>query len=56
MQDQVDALNAVGVRAAYLNSTQDPGTRAAVERAYLGGELDLLYIAPERLGRAGELG
>src|SRR6476620_9033703 len=29
MQDQVDALNAVGVRAAYLNSTQDPGTRAA---------------------------
>ncbi|HEY9423828.1 MAG TPA: DNA helicase RecQ [Microterricola sp.] len=50
MQDQVDALNAVGVRAAYLNSTQDPGTRAAVERAYLGGELDLLYIAPERLG------
>ncbi|SDS06341.1 ATP-dependent DNA helicase RecQ [Microterricola viridarii] len=50
MQDQVDALNAVGVRAAYLNSTQDPGTRASVEQAYLAGELDLLYIAPERLG------
>lgn len=50
MQDQVDALNAVGVRAAYLNSTQDSGTRASVEQAYLAGELDLLYIAPERLG------
>jgi ATP-dependent DNA helicase RecQ len=49
MQDQVDALRAVGVRAAFLNSTQDSGTRAAVERAYVGGELDLLYVAPERL-------
>ncbi len=50
MQDQVDALNAVGVSAAYLNSTQDAATRASVEQAYLAGELDLLYIAPERLG------
>jgi ATP-dependent DNA helicase RecQ len=49
MHDQVDALTAVGVRAAYLNSTQDAGQRASVERAYLGGELDLLYVAPERL-------
>ena len=49
MQDQVDALTAVGVRAAFLNSTQDGYARAAVERAYLGGELDLLYVAPERL-------
>jgi ATP-dependent DNA helicase RecQ len=49
MQDQVDALIAVGVRAAFLNSTQDPEQRAAVERAYLAGELDLLYVAPERL-------
>jgi ATP-dependent DNA helicase RecQ len=49
MQDQVDALTAVGVRAAFLNSTQDPQQRAAVERAYLAGELDLLYVAPERL-------
>jgi ATP-dependent DNA helicase RecQ len=49
MQDQVDALTAVGVRAAFLNSTQDGFARAAVERAYLGGELDLLYVAPERL-------
>ncbi|GAB3143928.1 DNA helicase RecQ [Marisediminicola antarctica] len=49
MQDQVDALSAVGVRAAYLNSTQTPDAKAAVERAYLAGELDLLYLAPERL-------
>ncbi|WP_200826323.1 DNA helicase RecQ [Microbacterium timonense] len=49
MHDQVDALVANGVRAAYLNSTQAPAERAAVERAYLAGELDLLYVAPERL-------
>lgn len=49
MQDQVDALMAVGVRAAFLNSTQDPQQRAAVERDYLAGELDILYVAPERL-------
>lgn len=49
MHDQVDALVANGVRAAYLNSTQSPGERAGVERAYLDGELDLLYVAPERL-------
>jgi len=49
MHDQVDALVANGVRAAYLNSTQAPPERAAVERAYLSGELDLLYVAPERL-------
>ncbi|MDQ1576752.1 MAG: ATP-dependent helicase RecQ, partial [Microbacteriaceae bacterium] len=49
MQDQVDALTAVGVRAAFLNSTQDAASRSAVERAYLAGDLDLLYVAPERL-------
>ncbi|NEM91940.1 DNA helicase RecQ [Galbitalea soli] len=49
MQDQVDALSAVGVRAAFLNSTQDAGERARVEAAYVAGELDLLYLAPERL-------
>ncbi|MET4780325.1 ATP-dependent DNA helicase RecQ [Glaciihabitans sp. UYNi722] len=49
MQDQVDALSAVGVRAAFLNSTQDSAQRTAVERAFLSGELDLLYLAPERL-------
>ncbi|KAA9106621.1 DNA helicase RecQ [Microbacterium rhizomatis] len=49
MHDQVDALRANGVRAAYLNSTQRADERAAVERAYLSGELDLIYVAPERL-------
>jgi len=52
MHDQVDALIANGVRAAYLNSTQTPHDRAAVEQAYLAGELDLLYVAPERLNLA----
>ena len=52
MHDQVDALLANGVRAAYLNSTQAPFERAAVERAYLAGELDLIYVAPERLSSA----
>ncbi|GLY70143.1 DNA helicase RecQ [Amycolatopsis taiwanensis] len=49
MQDQVDALLAQGVRAGFLNSTQDFGQRRAVETAFLAGELDLLYLAPERL-------
>ncbi len=49
MQDQVDALAALGVRAAFLNSTQNAEERARVERAYVAGELDLLYLAPERL-------
>lgn len=49
MQDQVDALSALGVRAGFLNSTQDHGQRREVERALLDGELDLLYLAPERL-------
>jgi ATP-dependent DNA helicase RecQ len=49
MQDQVDALTAVGARAGFLNSTQDPDERRMVESAFLGGELDLLYLAPERL-------
>ncbi|WP_020660595.1 DNA helicase RecQ [Amycolatopsis benzoatilytica] len=49
MQDQVDALRNVGVRAGFLNSTQDFGQRQEVEEAFLSGELDLLYLAPERL-------
>jgi len=49
MHDQVDALIANGVRAAFLNSTQTAGERAGVERAFLDGELDLIYVAPERL-------
>ncbi|MCG2798364.1 MAG: DNA helicase RecQ [Cellulomonas sp.] len=49
MADQVDALSALGVRAGFLNSSQDGRERAAVESAFLAGELDLLYLAPERL-------
>ncbi|OLT14448.1 ATP-dependent DNA helicase RecQ [Pseudonocardia sp. CNS-139] len=49
MQDQVDALQAVGVRAGFLNSTQLPDERRAAEAAFLAGEIDLLYLAPERL-------
>ncbi|AQY03243.1 DNA helicase RecQ [Microbacterium foliorum] len=49
MHDQVDALRANGVNAAYLNSTQGIDERREVERAYVAGELDLIYVAPERL-------
>ncbi|MEU8413960.1 DNA helicase RecQ [Amycolatopsis japonica] len=49
MQDQVDALRNLGVRAGFLNSTQDYAERNRVEAAFLSGELDLLYLAPERL-------
>jgi len=49
MQDQVDALRQLGVRAAFLNSTQDADTQRGVEQALLDAELDLLYVAPERL-------
>jgi ATP-dependent DNA helicase RecQ len=49
MQDQVDALLALGVRAGFLNSTQTPDERRAAEAAFLAGEIDLLYLAPERL-------
>ncbi|MDK1472604.1 DNA helicase RecQ [Streptomyces sp. 549] len=49
MQDQVDALRALGVRAGFLNSTQDLDERRMVEAEFLAGELDLLYLAPERL-------
>jgi ATP-dependent DNA helicase RecQ len=49
MQDQVDALQALGVRAGFLNSSQDQAERRQVEAAFVAGELDLLYLAPERL-------
>jgi ATP-dependent DNA helicase RecQ len=49
MQDQVNALTTLGVRAGFLNSTQDPAARRGVESAFLADELDLLYLAPERL-------
>ena len=49
MQDQVEVLRQLGVRAAFLNSSQDASESAATERQLLDGELDLLYVAPERL-------
>ncbi|KGM56620.1 ATP-dependent DNA helicase RecQ [Lysobacter arseniciresistens ZS79] len=49
MQDQVEALRQLGVRAACLNSTLDAAAAAGVERDLLAGNLDLLYVAPERL-------
>ncbi len=49
MQDQVAALRQLGVRASFLNSTLDGRAVHACERALRAGELDLLYVAPERL-------
>ena len=49
MQDQVDALEQLGIRARFLNSSLDMSTARDVEQALLNNELDLLYIAPERL-------
>lgn len=49
MQDQVDALLQFGVAAAYLNSTLSLQQVSEIERQLLNGQLDLLYIAPERL-------
>ena len=49
MQDQVDALQALGVSAAFLNSSLSSSEANTVEQALLNNELDLLYVAPERL-------
>ena len=49
MQDQVEALHLNGVRAAFLNSTMDAAAVHSVERQLQQGEIDLLYVAPERL-------
>jgi ATP-dependent DNA helicase RecQ len=49
MQDQVDALRQLGVRAAFLNSTLSLPEVRDIEAALRQGELDLLYLAPERL-------
>ena len=49
MSDQVAALEAVGIRAAFLNSSLDFQQAQAVEQQLLAGDIDLLYMAPERL-------
>jgi ATP-dependent DNA helicase RecQ len=49
MQDQVAALRQAGVRAAFLNSSQRADEARRVEAQFRAGELDLIYLAPERL-------
>jgi ATP-dependent DNA helicase RecQ len=49
MKDQVDALQACGVRAAFLNSSMSSAAESQVIRQIRNGELQLLYLAPERL-------
>ena len=51
MKDQVDAACKIGLRAAYLNSTQTEAERAGTIDRLQGGTLDLLYVAPERLAQ-----
>jgi ATP-dependent DNA helicase RecQ len=48
MKDQVDGARANGIRAAFLNSSLDAAEQSAVLRSLQSGELDLLYVAPER--------
>lgn len=49
MQDQVNAMQQLGVRAAFLNSSLSMSDQQAVEQQLFNQQLDLLYIAPERL-------
>jgi len=49
MQDQVDALKQLGIKAAFLNSTLRPPAQRGIEKDFLAGSFDLLYLAPERL-------
>ena len=49
MQDQVDALKQLGIEAAFLNSSQTHETQREIEAQLLQGEIDILYVAPERL-------
>jgi len=49
MQDQVDALKQLGVKAAFLNSSLEYSEASAVEQKLINGELEILYVAPERL-------
>ncbi len=56
MKDQVDGLNALGIRAAFLNSSQRGEESHRVEQAYESGELHLLYVSPEKLLSPGFFG
>lgn len=49
MQDQVDAVRELGIRAGFLNSTLDVRQARSIEQRAMEGGLDLLYVAPERL-------
>ncbi|MDH5600123.1 MAG: DNA helicase RecQ [Gammaproteobacteria bacterium] len=49
MQDQVDALQQLGIRSAFLNSSMDETAQQQTEQQLLNAEIDLLYVAPERL-------
>jgi ATP-dependent DNA helicase RecQ len=49
MQDQVAALQQLGINAAFLNSTLDAASAQQTESDLLSGKLDMLYVAPERL-------
>lgn len=49
MQDQVDAMKQLDIRAAFLNSTLTSAEQRLIEKGLLAGNLDLLYMAPERL-------
>jgi ATP-dependent DNA helicase RecQ len=52
MQNQVDAMRLLGIRADFLNSTLSGAEANRIEIALANGQLDLLYIAPERLTQA----
>jgi len=49
MQDQVDALHLLGIRASFINSTLSIGEIRSIEQKTISGDIDLLYVAPERL-------
>jgi ATP-dependent DNA helicase RecQ len=51
MKDQVDAANASGIRAAFLNSSQSERERASVQKSLGDGQFDLLYVSPERFAQ-----
>jgi len=53
MKDQVDALNAIGIPAAFLNSTQSSSEQRFISEEVVTGKIKLLYVAPERIFSGG---